>query len=73
MYSKMQGRARHRRERLMRLRAFLIEDDDFAVFDVAHILGADDVECACFGRQDRAAVEFADHERANAERIASAD
>ena len=57
----------------MRLRAFLIKDDDLAVFYIAHILGADDVECACFGRKDRAAIESADHQRANAERVASAD
>ena len=51
----------------------LVEDDDFAGLDVADIFGADDVERAGFRRQDRAAVEFAEHQRADAERIAGAD
>ena len=67
------GPRRHRRERLVRLRAVLIEDDDFAVFDVAHVLCADDVERAGFRSKDRAAVELADDQRPDAERIARAD
>ena len=57
----------------MRLRAVLVEHHDFAVLDVAHIFGADDVERAGFRREDRAAVELAEHQRADAERIAGAD
>ena len=57
----------------MRLRAVLVEDHDLAVLDVAHELRADDVERAGLGREDRAAVELADHQRADAERIAGAD
>ena len=67
------GTRRHRRERLVRLRAIFIEDDHFAVFHVAHVLRADDVERAGLGSQDRAAVELADHQRPDTERIASAD
>ena len=67
------GPRRHRRERLVRLRAVLVEDHDLAVLDVAHVLRADDVERAGLRRQDRAAVELADHQRADAERIARAD
>ncbi len=50
-----------------------VEHDDFAGLDVADVFGADDVERAGFRRQDRAAVEFAHHQRTNAERIAGAD
>ena len=57
----------------MRLRAVFVEDHDLAVLDVAHILRADDVERAGFRGEDRAAVELADHQRADAERIARAD
>ena len=57
----------------MRLRAVLVEDHHLAVLDVAHILRADDVERAGLRGQDRAAVELADHQRADAERVAGAD
>ena len=57
----------------MRLRAVLVEHHDLAVLDVAHVFGADDVERAGLRRQDRAAVEGADDQRADAERIARAD
>ncbi len=67
------GPRRHRRERLVRLRAVLVEDHHLAVLDVAHVLRADDVERAGLGGQDRAAVELADHQRADAERVARAD
>ena len=67
------GPRRHRRERLVRLRAVLVEHDDLAVLDVAHVFGADDVERAGFRGEDRAAVELADHQRADAERVARAD
>ena len=55
------------------MRAVIVEDQHFAVFDVAHVLRADDVERAGLGRQDRAAVELAEHQRPDAERIARAD
>ena len=67
------GPRRHRQERLVRMRAVLVEDQNLAVVDVAHILGADDVERAGLGREDRAAVELAQHQRPNAERVARAD
>ncbi len=57
----------------MRLRAVFVEHHDFAVLDVADILRADDVEGAGLRRQDRAAVELADHQGANAERVAGTD
>src|SRR5664279_2903328 len=63
---------RHRRERLMRLHAVLVEDHHFAVLHVAHVLRADDVERAGLRGQNRAAVELADHQRADAEWIARA-
>ena len=50
-----------------------VDDDDFAVLDVAHESRADDVERAGLGSQDRAAVEFAQHQRPDAEGIARAD
>ena len=67
------GPRRHRRERLVRLRAILVEDDDFAVLDVAHVSRADDVERAGFRGEDRAAVELAQHQRSDAQRVARAD
>jgi hypothetical protein len=57
---------RHRRERLVRLHAILVEHHYFAVLHVAHILRADDVERASLRRENRAAVELANHQRADA-------
>ena len=57
----------------MRLRAFVVEDDDLAILDVAHVFRADDVERAGFRCQDRAAVELAEHQRPDAERVAGTD
>ena len=57
----------------MRLRAVLIKYYDLAVFHVAHVSRADDVEGAGFRGEDRAAVELADHQRADAERVTRAD
>ena len=57
----------------MRLRAVFVEHHDFAVLDVAHISGADDVERAGFRGEDRAAVELANDQRPDAQRIARAD
>src|SRR6516162_6362382 len=67
------GPRRLRRERLVRMCAVLVEDEDFAVFDIAHILRADDVERAGLRRENRATVQFAKHERADAKRVAGAD
>ena len=53
--------------------AVIVEDQYFTVFDIAHILRADDIERAGLGREDGAAVELAQHQRTNAERIARAD
>ena len=50
-----------------------VDDDDLAVLDVAHELGPDDVERAGLGGEDRPAVEFAEDQRTDAERIARAD
>ena len=49
------------------------DDDDLAVLDVAHEMRADDVERAGLGGEDVMAVEFAEHQRPDAERIARAD
>ena len=51
----------------------LVDHDDLAVLDVAHEVGADDVERAGLRGEDRTAVEFAEHQRPDAERIARAD
>ena len=72
MYSKMHGPRRDPRERPQALDALLGDDDDLAVLDVAHEARADDVERAGLGRQDEVPVELAQHERADAERIARA-
>ena len=73
MYSKMQGRGGFGGNGLWLCAPLLVEHDDLAGFDVADIFRADDVERAGLRRQDRAAVEFAEHQRADAERIARAD
>ena len=57
----------------MALGALLVEHHDFAGIDVADVFRADDVERAGFRRQNRTAVEFAQHQRPDAERIARAD
>ena len=67
------GPRRLRRKRLVALRAALVEHDDLAGLDVADIFRADDVERAGLRRQNRTAVEFAQHQRADAERVARAD
>ena len=73
MYSKMHGRGAIGGNGLCECSAVLVEHHDLAVLDVAHIFGADDVERAGLRGEDRAAVELADHQRADAERIAGAD
>jgi len=55
------------------MRAFVVEDDDLAILDVAHVSRADHVEGAGFRRQHRAAVEAAEHQRPDAERVTGAD
>ena len=73
MYSKMQGRAGSARRGKEALHALGVDHDDLAVLDVADELRPDDVERAGFRAQDRAAVEFAEHQRTDAERVARAD
>ncbi len=55
------------------MRAVFVEDQHLAILDVADILGADDIERAGFRGEDRTAVELAQHQRPDAERIARAD
>ena len=55
------------------MHAVFVEHDDLAVLDVADVVRADDVERAGLRGQDRTAVEHAEHQRADAERIARAD
>ena len=73
MYSKMQGRAAIGGKGLCDCAPSSSKIDDLAVLDVADVLCADDVERAGFRSEDRAAVELADDQRADAERIARAD
>ena len=71
------GAWRLRRERLVNFglddRTLVVEHDDFAGLDVANVFRANDVERTGFRRENWAAVEFAVHQRANAERVARAD
>ena len=62
-----------RLEREQALDALGGDDHHLARLDVAHEAGADDVERAGLGRQDPGAVEVAEHQRPDAERIAHAD
>ena len=73
MYSKMQSRIGCWRERLQAFDALFGDHDDLAILDVAHEARADDVERAGLGRQDVCAVELAEDQRADAQRIARAD
>ena len=50
-----------------------VDHHHFAVLDVANEFRPDDVERAGLGAEDRAAVQFAQHQRADAERIARPD
>src|SRR6185312_3282205 len=50
-----------------------IDGDELAGLDIAHELGADDVERAGLRRQDPGIGELADHQRAHAHGIAHAD
>ena len=52
---------------------FLGDDDHLAGLDVAHEARADDVEGAGLRGEDIGAVEIAEHQRPDAERIAAAD
>ena len=61
------------RQREEALHPVAVDDHDLAVLDVADEFRADDVERAGLRAKDRAAVELAEHERADAERIARAD
>lgn len=57
----------------MAVGAGLVEHDDLARRDIAHIAGADHVERTGFRGQDRATIEIAQHQWTNAERVARAD
>ena len=67
------GPRRLLRREAERLDAVLGDHHDLAVLDVAHEARADDVEGAGLRGQDVAAVELAEHQRADAERVAGAD
>jgi len=51
----------------------IVEHDHLAGLDIANVFRPDDVEGAGFRREDGASVEFAQHQRANTERVAGAD
>ena len=57
----------------MTLHPFPCDHHDLAVLDLAHELGANDVERACLGRQHPSIVEAAQDQRPDAEGIAGAD
>ena len=67
------GTWRAGREGLVALDPILGDDDDLAVLDLPHEAGADDVERAGFGGEDGCVAELAEHQRADAQRIADAD
>ena len=73
MYSKMQGRGGIGGNGLWLCAPRSSNTMTSPGFDVADVFRADDVERAGLRRQDRTAVEFAQHQRADAERIARAD
>ena len=67
------GALAHRRERFSRFDAALGDDEELARLDLAHQARADDVERAGLRYEHRRAVEIAQEERADAERVAAAD
>ena len=78
MYSKMQKRALLPPEGRMRAHALVVDHDDLAGLDVAHEVGADDVERAGLAGQHIARPaspprQLAEHQRPHAERVARAD
>ena len=62
-----------RLERLRRVEAVGVGDDELAGRDLAHELGADEVERARLGGEDPVVVDAADHERPEAVRVAEGD
>ena len=60
-------------ERELGADAVFVDDDDFARLDLADELRVDEVERAGLAGEDVGAVELAERERAEAERIAHAD
>ena len=73
MYSKTQSRFGSWRERLDAANALGADDDDLAGLDLAHEFRADNVEGAGFRGQDPGLAEPAEHQRADAQRVAHAD
>ena len=67
------GTHRLGREGLEALHPLGGDDHHLAVLDIAHEFGTDDVERAGLGGEDVVTVEFAQHERADAERVPCAD
>ena len=64
---------RRRRERIQRSHALFVDHEDLAGLDLAHVLGADQIERAGLRRDDRRAVEIAEDQRTKALRIAHRD
>src|SRR5262245_5518145 len=62
-----------RLERVERMQAARIYDEDLSRFDVADVVRADQVESAGLRREDRGAVEFAHAKRAESARVAHGD
>src|SRR5690606_2157551 len=60
-------------EGLDRGQAVIVDDHDLAVLDIAYEGGADQVQRAGFGRQHPGLADLAQHQRADAQRVARAD
>ena len=73
MYSKMQGRGACSGAKRNALEPSSGDHHDLAVLDIADEAGADDVERAGLRGEDVTAVELAQHQRADAQRVAGAD
>ena len=54
-------------------RPFCVDQHRLAALHLAHELGADEVECAGLGCDDPVVIDTAEHERAEAERVAERD
>ena len=73
MYSKTQNRLSCAAERLQAVEPARADHDDLAGLDVAHEIGADDVERAGLRGEDPGFAEPSEHQRPHAQRVAHAD
>ncbi len=68
-----EGTRRRRLDRLHAAQPVVVDEHRFAALDLAHELGADEIERTRLGGDDPVVMNFAEHERAEAVRVAKRD